>query len=65
MQDALCEMAYLADVAGLHYDMAPEGLAGIDIKVDGFSDKLPALTQTLFQSLASFKVRMPSKHPPH
>lgn len=56
-QDALCETAYLADVAGLHYDVVAEGLAGIDIKVDGFSDKLPALTQTLFQSLAGFQVK--------
>lgn len=57
VQDALCETAYLADVAGLHYDVVAEGLAGIDIKVDGFSDKLPALTKTLFQSLASFQVK--------
>jgi nardilysin len=27
-EDCLAEEAYLADVAGLHYDMSPEGMAG-------------------------------------
>ena len=56
MQDALCETAYLADVAGLQYDVSAEGLAGLDVKLHGFSDKLPALTDTVFKALAGFQV---------
>ncbi|KAL0048825.1 hypothetical protein WJX82_000128 [Trebouxia sp. C0006] len=57
LEDALCETAYLADVAGLSYDMWPEGLAGIEIKVDGFSHKLPLLVNYVFQQLVTLKVQ--------
>ncbi|GLI60577.1 hypothetical protein VaNZ11_002737, partial [Volvox africanus] len=40
VEEALREDAYLADVAGLHYQTSPEGLAGLEFRVDGFSDKL-------------------------
>lgn len=33
-----------------------EGRGGIEVKFDGFSHKLPVLVQTVFQSLADFKV---------
>ncbi|KAL3144870.1 hypothetical protein ABBQ38_001970 [Trebouxia sp. C0009 RCD-2024] len=56
LEDALCETAYLADVAGLSYDMWPEGQAGVEIKVDGFSHKLPLLVDYIFQQLVSLKV---------
>ena len=36
--------------------MWPEGLAGIEIKVDGFSHKLPLLVDYIFQQLVSLKV---------
>ena len=55
-QDTLCETAYLADVAGLQYDVSGEGLSGLDVKLHGFSDKLPALTDTVFKALAGFQV---------
>ncbi len=63
VQDALCETAYLADVAGLQYDVSAEGLAGLDIKLHGFSDKLPALTNTVFEALAGFKASSSSQRP--
>ena len=36
--------------------MWPEGLAGVEIKVDGFSHKLPLLVDYIFQQLVSLKV---------
>ena len=37
--------------------MWPEGLAGIEIKVDGFSHKLPLLVNYIFQQLVTLKVQ--------
>ena len=37
--------------------MWPEGLAGIEIKVDGFSHKLPLLVDYIFQQLVTLKVQ--------
>ena len=45
--------AYLADVAGLHYSTSPEGLTGLEIRVDGFNHKLPLLTQRIFSTMVS------------
>ena len=36
--------------------MCPEGLAGIEIKVDGFSHKLPLLVHYIFKQLVDLKV---------
>lgn len=33
--------------------MHPEGLAGLDVKLDGFSHKLPLLARRVFQCIAS------------
>ena len=44
--------AHAADVAGLPYSIWPEAAAGIDIKVNGFSHKLPLLVEYVFSSLA-------------
>jgi len=35
--------------------VSAEGLAGLDVKLHGFSDKLPALTDTVFKALAGFQ----------
>jgi secreted Zn-dependent insulinase-like peptidase len=51
LEDSLCETAYLADVAGLHYNMVFEGRAGVDFKLDGFSQKLPLLACFIFRLL--------------
>ncbi|GAX76258.1 hypothetical protein CEUSTIGMA_g3702.t1 [Chlamydomonas eustigma] len=53
MEDALNEDAYLADVAGLHYGLTGDDLAGLEIKVEGFSHKLPVLVTRIFTCLAS------------
>lgn len=36
--------------------MCPEGLAGIEIKVDGFSHKLSLLVQYIFKQLVDLKI---------
>lgn len=35
----------------------PEGIHGMQLKVEGFSHKLPVLTKAVFEQIASFKVR--------
>ena len=47
------EDAYLADVAGLHYNISQEGVMGIEIKVEGFSDKIRVLASRIFETLAT------------
>jgi len=51
LDDALCEEAYLADVAGLSVDAWPEGCAGMEVRVEGFSHKLPELSGAAFAAL--------------
>jgi secreted Zn-dependent insulinase-like peptidase len=51
--DALCAVAYQADVAGLAVDGWPEGTAGVEVRLDGFSDKLPTLADAAFRALAA------------
>ncbi|KAK9915769.1 hypothetical protein WJX75_003936 [Coccomyxa subellipsoidea] len=55
LEDTLCETTYLADVAGLGCDVWPEGLSGIELKVEGFSHKLALLTSTIVEQLVSLK----------
>lgn len=57
LDDALCETAYLAEVAGLHYGIWWEGAAGLDLKLHGFSHKLPALARFIAASLAGLRVQ--------
>ncbi|EFN52789.1 hypothetical protein CHLNCDRAFT_138430 [Chlorella variabilis] len=56
LEDALCETAYLAEVAGLHYGIWWEGGPGMDFKLYGFSEKLPLLAAFIFRSLAHLQV---------
>jgi secreted Zn-dependent insulinase-like peptidase len=53
LEDALCEEAYLAEVAGLSWAAWPEGRAGFEVRLDGFSHRLPALGRAVFAALAS------------
>lgn len=53
LEDALCQEAYLADVAGLQYALWFEGSQGIDVKVEGFSHKAPLLVELIFRTLAA------------
>ena len=52
LEDALAEVTYLADVAGLRCHVAHDGMRA-DLKVDGFSHHLGALVTTLFSALAA------------
>jgi nardilysin len=52
LEDGLCETAYLADVAGLRYSIHLEGRLGLDIKIGGFSHRLPDLTRYVFSMLS-------------
>jgi secreted Zn-dependent insulinase-like peptidase len=36
--------------------VAPEGAAGLSLRLDGFSHKLPALAEAVFTTLATLKV---------
>lgn len=56
LQDALCETAYQAEVAALTFEVALEGAAGLSLRLDGFSHKLPALAEAVFTTLATMKV---------
>lgn len=53
LEDVLAEDGYLADVAGLHYSTSPEGQAGLELRVDGFSHKHAAFVQRLFDVLVA------------
>lgn len=46
-----------ADVAGIHYSTSPEGVLGVELRVDGFSHKLPLLVQRIFSCLLVPEVR--------
>ena len=50
--DVVTETAYLADLAGLSSHITLEGGEGIEVAVYGFSDKLPAFAETLFEVCA-------------
>lgn len=42
---------------GLHYSTSPEGYSGIELRVDGFSHKLPVLARRLLDCTAACEVR--------
>ncbi|KAI8472962.1 MAG: Metalloenzyme, LuxS/M16 peptidase-like protein [Monoraphidium minutum] len=60
VEDALNEDAYMADVAGLHYSTSPEGHSGVELRVDGFSHKLPVLAARLMDCATRCEVRASS-----
>lgn len=57
VQDALCETSYQAEVAALTCEVSPEGAAGLSLRLDGFSHRLPDLAGVVFHTLATMKVR--------
>lgn len=50
VEDILCEEAYLADMAGLHYSMYMDGHCSIDIRIEGFDEKVFDLTSLIFST---------------
>jgi len=41
---------------GLHYSTSPEGFSGVELRVDGFSHKLPVLARRLVECAAKCEV---------
>lgn len=54
---AACVRFCAADVAGLHWSSSPEGAAGFEVRMDGFSHKLGLLAAKVYSTLAGGKVR--------
>lgn len=52
LEDSLCEQAYLADMAGLHYAICLDGSAGFDVRIEGFSDKIQELSRMIFTTFS-------------
>jgi len=52
LEDALAQVTYLADVAGLRCHVSHDGMRA-DLKVDGFSQHLGALVTHLFAAIAA------------
>lgn len=52
LEDVLCEEAYLADTAGLHYSIYMDGCSSIDFRIEGFNDKIDQLISLIFQSFS-------------
>lgn len=46
----------VADVAGLHWSSSSEGVAGLEVRLDGFSHKLHVLLERVFGCLAGCEV---------
>jgi len=59
-EEALAEVTYLADVAGLRCSLHPDTGRRFELKLEGFSHKLPALAQTLFASLGALAAPAPA-----
>ena len=55
LEDVLCEEAYLADTAGLHYSIYMDGCSNIDFRIEGFNDKIDELISLVFQSFATIE----------
>lgn len=53
----LCRVMLSADVAGLHWSVGPEGVCGLEVRLDGFSHKLHLLAARVFKALATAEVR--------
>jgi len=58
MEDILCEEAYLADTAGLHYSIYMDGCSSIDFRIEGFNDKIAELISLVFQSFATIETAL-------
>jgi len=52
LEEVLCEEAYLADTAGLHYSIYMDGCSSIDFRIEGFNDKIDQLISLVFDSFS-------------
>ena len=55
LEDVLCEEAYLADTAGLHYSIYMDDYSSVDFRIEGFNDKMTELVSLVFQSFATIE----------
>lgn len=55
LEDILCEEAYLADMAGLHYSIYMDGHKGIDFRIEGFNEKLIDLASLVFSNFSKLE----------
>lgn len=61
-EESLNEELYLADVAGLHTGFYPKGASGFELRISGFSDKLPLLVIRIVEHLSKFEVQRIESH---
>ena len=55
VKDSLSEYAYYADISGLYYDTCGTVL-GIEVNVQGYTDKLPVLLEKVVRSMKGLEV---------
>lgn len=55
VSDSLVEYSYDADLAGLRYNFDIQA-DGILLTVDGYNDKLPAITKVIFETMKNLQV---------
>jgi len=55
----VCLSLCVSDVSGLHWSSYPEGVSGLEVRMDGFNDKLHVLAHRVFKALATAQVRCP------
>lgn len=51
IKDRLNEYAYLAEIAGLNYNIQNHGTEGISLTLRGYNDKMPVLRSRIFEEL--------------
>jgi len=57
--DALAEVSYMAEMAGIVYSLDVGTVSqGLEVKVEGFSDKLPRVVELVFEHLAGLGGRV-------
>lgn len=49
LEDAITEVAYQAELAGLHSHVSYEDPAGLELSISGFSEKLVSLAKVIVQ----------------
>jgi len=51
LKEVVNKMAYMADTAGLYYSLSLDPCLGLQLKVDGFTHKLPVFAKQLLEAL--------------
>lgn len=56
IDDALAEMTYDADLAGLSYSVTNQ-IEGLTVSVSGYNDKIPVLLRIVLEKIRSLQVQ--------